>query len=183
MGMQRSLPGHPNEPPMSFEDLIGLRARGYIRDSTLDQRDGFGPDIQHDNIQRFADSYSLIFDDFFYAEFVSGRSTSKRSVFAQFIEDARLDLYDVLLVDHTSRFGRNQEECIKYKAILRELGKVVVFVSQGIISGSDRDFLNERINETLDEVYSRNLSRYISSGLFVPRFQNYKTKSKSRFEP
>ena len=41
----------------------------------------------------------------------------------------------------------------------RELGKVVVFVSQGIISGSDRDFVSERINETLDEAYSRNLSR------------------------
>jgi hypothetical protein len=29
----------------------------------------------------------------------------------------------------------------------------VIFVSQGIISGSDRDFLSERINETLDEQY------------------------------
>ena len=166
MGKQRIPRSHPNEPPVTFEELKGLRARGYIRDSTLDQRDGFGPDIQRHNIQRFADSYILILDDFFYVEFVSGRSASKRSVFAQLIEDARLDLYDVLLVDHTSRFGRNQEECIKYKTILRELGKVVVFVSQGIISGSDRDFLNERINETLDEVYSRNLSRYISAGLF-----------------
>ena len=45
------------------------------------------------------------------------------------------------------------------------LGKGVVFVSQGIISGSDRDFLNERINETLDEQYSRNLSRYVSEAL------------------
>ena len=76
-----------------------------------------------------------------------------------------LDLFDVLLVDHTSRFGRNQSECIRYKEQLLQLGKVVVFVSQGIISGSDRDFLNERINETLDEQYSRNLSRYVSAGL------------------
>ena len=41
----------------------------------------------------------------------------------------------------------------------------MVFVSQGIISGSDRDFLAERINETLDEQYSRNLSRYVASGM------------------
>ena len=61
-------------------------------------------------------------------------------------------------VDHTSRFGRNQAECIRYKEELRRLGKTVVFVSQGIVSGSDRDFLAERINETLDEQYSRNLS-------------------------
>ena len=28
---------------VTFEDLRGLRAEGYVRDSTLDQRDGFGP--------------------------------------------------------------------------------------------------------------------------------------------
>ena len=42
---------------------------------------------------------------------------------------------------------------------------MVVFVSQGIISGSDRDFLSDRINETLDAQYSRNLSRYVRAGL------------------
>ena len=77
-----------------------------------------------------------------------------------------MDLFDVLLVDHTSRFGRNQAECIRYKEELRLLGKTVVFVSQSIISGSDRDFLAQRINETLDEQYSRNLSRYVSAGLY-----------------
>ena len=79
----------------------------------------------------------------------------------------------MLLVDHTSRFGRNQAECIRYKEELQRLGVVVVFVSQGIISGSDRDFLSERINETLDEAYSRNLSRYISSGLAEKFSQGY----------
>ena len=89
------------------------------------------------------------------------------------MEDAALDRFDVLLVDHTSRFGRNQAECISYKAELNRLGKIVVFVCQGIISGSDRDFLNERINETLDEQYSRNLSRYVTSGLAAKAAQGH----------
>jgi DNA invertase Pin-like site-specific DNA recombinase len=149
----------------TFEDLRGLRAECYIRDSTLDQRDGYGPDIQRHNEQRFAESYGLVLGNRWYTEFVSGRSVDKRHEFQRFLEDARLDLFDVLLVDHTSRFGRNQAECIRYKNELKRLEKTVIFVSQGIISGSDRDFLNERINETLDEQYSRNLSRYISAGL------------------
>ncbi len=148
----------------TFEDLKGLRAEGYVRDSTLDQRDGFGPDIQRHSIERFALSYGLVLGTRWYTEFVSGRQASKRLQFQQFIEDARVDAYEVLLVDHTSRFGRNQEECIRYKGELQQLGKTVVFVSQGIISGSDRDFLAERINETLDEQYSRNLSRYVREG-------------------
>jgi hypothetical protein len=45
------------------------------------------------------------------------------------------------------------------------LGKTILFVSQGIISGSDRDYLSERINETLDGAYSRGLSRFVTSGL------------------
>ena len=149
---------------LTFEDLRGLRAEGYIRDSTLDQQHGFGPDIQRHNEERFAQSYGLILGTRWYTEFVSGRSASKRKEFQQALEDARLDLYDVLLVDHTSRYGRNQAECIRYKEELQKLGKIVVFVSQGIISGSDRDFLSERMNETLDEQYSRNLSRYVREG-------------------
>ena len=149
----------------TFEDLRGLRAEGYVRDSTLDQKDGFGPEIQHRNIERFSESYGVVLGDRWYTEFVSGRSSRNRSQFQQFFDDARLDLFDILLVDHTSRFGRNQAECIRHKEELRALGKIVVFVSQGIISGSDRDFLNERINETMDEQYSRSLSRYVSAGL------------------
>ena len=106
-------------------------------------------------------------------EFVSGRNVEKRKEFQKVLEDAALDRFDVLLVDHTSRFGRNQAECIRYKAELDLLGKTVVFVSQGIISGSDCDFVSERINETLDEQYSRNLSRYICSGLAAKATEGY----------
>lgn len=155
-----------NRRQLTFEDLKGLRAEGYIRDSTLDQKDGFGPDIQRHNEERFAQSCGLLLGSRWYTEFESGRYVDKRTEFLRFIEDARLDRFDVLLVDHTSRFGRNQAECIRYKDELQRLGKTVIFVSQGIISGSDRDFLSERINETLDEQYSRNLSRYVSAGTY-----------------
>ena len=158
---------------LTFEDLRGLRAEGYIRDSTIDQKDGFGPSIQRGNEERFAESYGLVLGSRWYTEFTSGRSVEKRLEFRRLLEDAAMDLFDVLLVDHTSRFGRNQSECIRYKDELRRLGKTVVFVSQGIISGSDRDFLAERINETLDEQYSRNLSRYTSAGLAEKAGQGY----------
>ncbi len=117
-----------NSKQLTFDDLKGLRAEAYIRDSTIDQRDGFGPDIQRHNEERFAQSYGLILGNRWYTEFVSGRSANKRHEFQQVLEDARLDRFDVLLVDHTSRFGRNQAECIHYKDELQRLGKIVVFV-------------------------------------------------------
>ena len=117
---------------MTFEDLRGLRAEGYIRDSSPDQRDGFGPEIQRHNEERFAEAYGLVLGNRWYTEFVSGRSVQKRKEFQQLIEDAALDQFDVLLVDHTSRFGRNQAECIRYKEELQRLDKIVIFVSQGL---------------------------------------------------
>ncbi len=66
---------------MTFEDLKGLEARGYVRDSKLDQRDGFGPDIQQSNIRRFTESYGLVLGDQWYTEFVSGRYAKQRKEF------------------------------------------------------------------------------------------------------
>ena len=149
----------------TFEDLKGLRAEGYVRDSTLDQRDGFGPELQQKAIENFAGAYGLILGNRWYKDFITGTSTLKRSKFQQALQDAQQDLYDVLLVYHTSRFARNRSDAIRYKQELQGLRKAVVFVSQGIISGNDNDFLNEGINEVLDEHYSRNLSRWVSGGL------------------
>ena len=56
---------------LTFEDLRGLRAEGYIRDSTLDQRDGFGPEIQRHNEERFAETYGLVLGIRWYTEFVA----------------------------------------------------------------------------------------------------------------
>ncbi len=54
--METVIKMRPLEQPIkNFEDLRGLRAVGYIRDSKLDQREGYGPDIQRNNEQRFAE--------------------------------------------------------------------------------------------------------------------------------
>ena len=67
---KKRLDGHRS---LTFEDLRGFRAEGYIRDSTLDQRDGFGPEIQRHNMERFAESYGLELGSRWYTEFISGR--------------------------------------------------------------------------------------------------------------
>jgi len=158
---------------VTFEDLRGLRSEGYIRDSTLDQRDGYGPELQRRAIQNFAKSYGLVLGNAWYTDFITGTSTLKRSGFHQAFNDAETDRFDVLLVYNTSRFARNRADAIRYKTQMQNLGKVVVFVSQSIISGNDNDFLNEGISEVLDEHYSRNLSRWVRDGLRVKASQGH----------
>ncbi len=135
----------------TFEDMKGLRAEGYIRDSTLDQRDGFGPEMQRRAIEVFAATYGLVLGNAWYTDFITGRSVLKRSGFKQALQDAQVDRFDVLLCYHTSRFARNRADAIRYKGELRRLGKILVFVSQRIISGNDDDFLNEGMNRELSD--------------------------------
>ncbi len=97
----------------------------------------------------------------------------KRSGFIQALQDAQQDHFDVLLVYHTSRFARNRADAIQYKTQLAALGKTIVFVSQGILSGRDQGFLSEGINEVLDEHYSRNLSRWVADGFWVKHQEGY----------
>jgi DNA invertase Pin-like site-specific DNA recombinase len=150
---------------LTFDDLKGLRAEGYIRDSTRDQKDGFGPELQHKSIETFSNTYGLNLGTAYYTDFITGTSTLKRSGFNQALSDARNGSFDVLLVYHTSRFARNRADAIRYKGELKKLGKTLVFISQNIISGRNTDFLNEGINELLDEQYSRNLSGWVADGL------------------
>ena len=152
---------------LTFEDLKGMKAQGYIRDSTEDQRDGFGPELQRKGIENFAKTHGLVLGDAWYTDFITGTSTLKRSGFHKALLGAQLNDFDVLLIYHTSRFARNRSDAIRYKAELKKLGKVLIFVSQNIISGRNTDFLSEGMNEVFDEHYSRSLSGWVTEGLFT----------------
>lgn len=149
---------------VSFDDLRGLRARGYVRDSTKDQAEGFSPDVQRNREQAFAQEHQLVWQGIVYEEYVSGRSVLKRSQFQQAVQDAEDGLYDALLVFHTSRFARNTPDAREYKRRLRAAGVMVVFVQQGIVSGAKHTRLAERFNEVLDEEYSESVSLWTSEG-------------------
>jgi site-specific DNA recombinase len=93
---------------LDFRDLAGLKARGYIRESTERQADKWGPAEQRRAQERFADEWGLRFDGHYYTDLISGRSTLKRSDFKRMIADADASEFRVLLVYDTSRFARNE---------------------------------------------------------------------------
>ena len=165
MSINALVRGKQNE--ITFDDLKGKTAEGYIRDSTEDQRDGFGPEMQKKAIENFARIHGIILGETWYTDFITGTSTLKRSGFQNALIGAELNQFDILLVYHTSRFTRNRADAIRYKAEFKKLGKTLIFVSQNIVSGRNTDFLNEGMNEVFDENYSRTLSGYVTEGLFT----------------
>ena len=76
---------------------------------------GYEPEMQRKSIDHFATLHGLNLGNQYYTEFITGRSTLKRSEFKQAISDASDGYFDVILVYHTSRFARNRADAIRYK--------------------------------------------------------------------
>jgi len=150
---------------LDFRDLAGLKARGYIRESTERQADKWGPAEQRRAQERFATEWDLRFDGHYYTDLISGRSTLKRSDFKRMIADADASEFRVLLVYDTSRFARNELDAYTYENELHRLGITVVYVMERIISSNAETAAIKGMHHVMNAEYSRKLSLHIEDGL------------------
>ena len=92
--------------PGSLEDLGGLRAARWIRESTERQTDRFGPDAQREQQDRTIDRFGLADTGPTWQVAHSGRTIATTSQFAEMMSAAGRD-FDILLVGYVSRFARD----------------------------------------------------------------------------
>ena len=140
----------------------------YIRVSTDDQLE-YSPESQKDLIRDYAKKHDMILPDahIYQDEGISGRTAEKRPGFQMMIGAAKEKPrpFDTILVWKFSRFARNQEESILYKAMLqKECGVDVISVSEPLIEGPFGSLI-ERIIEWMDEYYSIRLSGEVKRGM------------------
>src|SRR6266508_2210983 len=156
------------EPRSGVPPEPSPRAVAYVRESTDEQGQGFSPDAQREAIRTFAaeNGLALVGE---YCDFHSGwKRADGRPEFQRLMSDAAERRFDCVLVDHTSRFARNQVEARRYKQMLRErLGIKVLSVTQpmGEDPSDPSAFLAESIHEMFDEYYSVSLSFWTTTGL------------------
>lgn len=135
-------------------------AAAYIRVSTDDQVE-LSPESQLEVIRKYAAANGyLLADDYIFAdEGISGRTAAKRPGFNHMIAAAKENPtpFETVLLWKFSRFARNQEESVFYKAMLRREGVDVVSVSEPLAEGPFGSLI-ERILEWMDEYYSIRLS-------------------------
>lgn len=139
----------------------------YIRVSSGEQTE-YSPDSQLKLGKKFAKEHNInILTEHIYIENgVSGRNASKRSEFQRMISIAKQKPkpFDVILVYDFSRFARNKEEAVMYKALLRKkLGIEVISITQPLSNGKESVIL-ESMYEAMDEYYSLNLSENVHRG-------------------
>lgn len=97
---------------------------------------------------------------------ISGTSADKRSDFKRMIADAQKKPrpFDVILVYDFSRFARNKEESVMYKALLRKTcGIDVISITQPLTKNKESVLL-ESLYEGMDEYYVLNLSENVKRG-------------------
>jgi len=101
----------------------------------------------------------------FVDEALTGRTTA-RPHFREMISLARHPQkpFDTILVWKFSRFARNREDSIVYKAMLRKNGVQVISINEPT-DDTPTGRLMEAIIESLDEFYSENLGEEVTRGL------------------
>ena len=145
-------------------------AAAYIRVSTDEQADQ-SPESQLIEIRKYAASNNLLLpNDLIYMdEGISGKRSENRPAFQRMIGAAKENPrpFDVILLWKFSRFARNQEESIVYKALLRkQCGVDVISVSEPLPGGPFASLI-ERIIEWFDEFYSIRLSQEVKRTMKV----------------
>ncbi len=142
-------------------------AAAYLRVSTEEQ-DEYSLDSQLKLIREFASKNDYIVPDeyVFVDDGISGRTAKKRNAFQAMVAQAKEKdrPFDAILLWKFSRFARNQEESIVYKAMLRKLGISVISISEPLPDGPFASLI-ERIIEWMDEFYSIRLSGEVKRGM------------------
>jgi site-specific DNA recombinase len=137
----------------------------YARVSSDKQDVDLSITAQLKTIRDFASrcGYSVVRE--FVDEAETGRTTA-RPAFREMVSLARnpQKSFDTILVWKYSRFARNREDSIVYKAMLRKNGVQVISINEPT-EDTPTGRLMEAIIESLDEFYSDNLGEEVTRGL------------------
>jgi DNA invertase Pin-like site-specific DNA recombinase len=154
--------------PRSLDDLRGLRAARWIRESTSGQFDAFGPDAQREQQDRAVERWGLVDTGLAWQVAHSGRTIGSTAAFAEMMAAAGVE-YDVLVVGYVSRFARDVRTAVNARHDLHAAGAAILFADERILT-SDDDAWDSWAREAVEaESYSRKLARRIREGYAAKR--------------
>lgn len=162
--MKRSL-------PRSLDQVGGMRAARWFRESTAGQWDNFGPDAQREQQDRAIGRYGLADSGLEWSVASSGWTSAWRtSTWEAMVASAQAGAFDVLVVGYVSRFLRNlKQTLIAVEDHLHAAGVVVLFADERLLS-SDPNNWDQFVREAHEaEAYSRKLSKRVGEGYAAKR--------------
>ncbi len=151
--------------PLTVDELRGLRAARWVRESTPGQFDRYGPEAQTELQDRAIARLGLVDTGLIWRAAHSGRTVYRSSEMVAMMAAADRGAFDVLLVGYVSRWQRNLHRTLELlEDKLHPVGVPVYFADEEILSSADRDW-DQLVGEAQDaERSSRRLSRRIKEG-------------------
>ena len=157
--------------PRALDDLNGLRAARWFRESTRGQWDNYGPEAQRDQQDRAIERFGLTDTGIEWSVAHSGRTVTATADFGDMMARAGVD-YDVLVVGYVSRFARNLKQALIARDDIHAAGAAVLFCDERLLS-SDEDRWDEFVREAHEaESYSRRLGKRIREG-YEAKFRRF----------
>jgi hypothetical protein len=157
--------------PRSLEEVRGLRAARWTRESTAGQYDQFGPDSQREQQDRAIERFGLVDTGLAWSVAHSGRTVATTGQWAEMHAGA-VDRFDVLVVGYASRFARSLEAHVDARRALHRLGVAVLFADERILT-SDEEAWDRWAREVVEaESYSRRLAKRIAEG-YAAKFRRH----------
>jgi DNA invertase Pin-like site-specific DNA recombinase len=160
-----------NRLPRSLDALHGMRAARWVRESTEQQVDRFGPDAQREQQDRAIERWGLADTGLAWQVSHSGRTVATTPAFAEMLAAAG-DAFDVLMVGYVSRFARDLRTAVNARHDLHAAGAALLFCDERVLS-SDESAWELWAREAVEaEAYSRRLGRRVSEG-YAAKFRRH----------
>ena len=151
--------------PRSLDEIGGLRAARWIRESTVGQYDRYGPASQREQQDRFIERHGLVDTGLVYQVAHSGRTVWRSATMATMVEDLRAGRFDLLLTGYSDRWQRNLRRTIELLEDELHPNAVALVMCDRKILSSDPSDWDELISEAAGaEKSSRRLSERITEG-------------------
>lgn len=150
--------------PRSIDELRGLRAARWIRESTAGQFDRYGPDSQREQQDAFMARFGLVDTGLVYTVAHSGRTVWRSAAMEEMLAAAGVD-FDVILAGYFDRWQRNTRRTIEIvEDRLHPAGAAWVMCDRRLLSSDPRDWREMRKLASEAEEYSEKLGERITDG-------------------
>lgn len=125
--------------PATVDELRGLRAARWIRESTPGQFDRYGPDAQRSLQDAAVRRFGLVDTGLAWSAAKSGATVYAGPDMASMLEAARAGAFDVLLVGYVARWQRNLRQTLNLlEDTLHPAGVAVWFADEELLSSNER---------------------------------------------
>lgn len=152
--------------PRTVDDLRGLRAARWIRESTQEQFHRYGPDAQRQLQDGAIARLGLVDSGIEYAPAHSGATVHASPAMRSMLSTAAAGQFDVLVVAYVARWQRNLRQTLNLlEDALHPAGVAVWFADEELLSSNDRHW-DQLVDEAKGaESWLRKHRRRVTEGL------------------